>query len=982
MELLQRATRGDLEGVKTLIQQGVYVNTTNRCSQTALYFACDKGHTDVVQYLLESGASVSLGAKPLIAAVRNNHYDCAKLLLEHHAIVHCTNTKRESPMSVAVQKYNYSIILLLLQYGAIPSVSLGDIAFELLMHAKAEHAKAIQKLIDQNFIDLTAVDVHVFLEAFNFAFKRGSVELAERMLSNESYSKIDDLYPDAVYYSAKNNWPTVLSKLFERNVNVNECIDENGQTPLYAACKEGHETVVTLLLNNGADPNAKNINRDRDWNYFLFPLQAAVQRGNAAICNMLLQKGAKLDQPGVPLLHIAVGEWKTETRPAEQMLSTIRLLLQQGVNVNAVSDEGRTALYLACTSQQLEVVQILLEAGADVNHTSKKHYPLIAACGTRNVEIINLLVSAGADVTCSNSSKETCLHVLINPSSSVTDSQKHSVCVSEIDAVISVMKSLLEAGADVNAISSQEETVLYRASKAGQYDIVRMLLNANAETKGLSGRRSLCAACSGGYTEIVDLLLQHGADSSASSISSRDELHNSSSLAICCAVKKGYANIVKLLLEHGAEVNEKDQSGRSALIHVVESLTAQGCKPHQVLNPPSEDMNLKILKYLLSAGGDVTVSSEYGRLSPLHLASSAGMCDLMMELIRNGANCNQLSSGGVSALDLACKNGHEAALEMLLKNGAKTDGQICSMHSVNSGNKSHSVPPLCMAAQNNSETMVKMLLKHGANVNALNEKGDTALHLATSTAVIEALLNARANVNATNNNRETALSTLCEKRQADVCVVELLLKFGADPNIGFPLHAACKNNDTDIVKLLLAHAANANLVKLSERLVFIPAFWDAMCIRGKEMEPSPLCTACKNGNVAIVDCLLKNGAHAAFTDSDGKTALHLAVERLRERLGQQANSEEYDPIVTLLLQRDAPVNVVSRRGETPLYLACMKGLVGVIKQLLDCRADVSLTTTNSNKYPLLIACERKFGDVAMMLLDRGADANVGDEGDG
>ena len=73
------------------------------------------------------------------------------------------------------------------------------------------------------------------------------------MLWNQSYSKIDKLYPDAMCYSAKNNWPTILSKLLDKEVNVNALTD--GQTPLYAACKEEHETVVSLLLNNGADPN-------------------------------------------------------------------------------------------------------------------------------------------------------------------------------------------------------------------------------------------------------------------------------------------------------------------------------------------------------------------------------------------------------------------------------------------------------------------------------------------------------------------------------------------------------------------------------------------------------------------------------------------------------------------------------------------------------------------------------------------------------
>jgi len=145
------------------------------------------------------------------------------------------------------------VCMYVIQYGATASESLGveKVAFQLLKDAKVEHTNVIQKLMNQNVINLTSENI--FLAAFDFAFKCGSVELAERMLWNQSYSKIDKLYPDAMCYSAKNNWPTILSKLLDKEVNVNALTD--GQTPLYAACKEEHETVVSLLLNNGADPN-------------------------------------------------------------------------------------------------------------------------------------------------------------------------------------------------------------------------------------------------------------------------------------------------------------------------------------------------------------------------------------------------------------------------------------------------------------------------------------------------------------------------------------------------------------------------------------------------------------------------------------------------------------------------------------------------------------------------------------------------------
>jgi len=167
----------------------------------------------------------------------------------------------------------------------------------------------------------------------------------------------------------------------------------------------------------------------------------------------------------------------------------------------------------------------------------------------------------------------------------------------------------------------------------------------------------------------------------------------------------------------------------------------------------------------------------------------------------------------------------------------------------------------------------------------------------------------------------------------------MLLKFGADPNLTFPLRTDFTAESVDV-------------------------------------QHSPLSCACITGNKAVVESLLMNGASATFVNAFGITPLHFAINRLCVR--ERANSDECDPIVALLLKHNAPVNIVSSMtGKTLLYAACADGLASVVKQLLACKADVCQTTSNG-KYPLMIACKRKFTDIAMMLLDRGADVNVSD----
>jgi len=436
-----------------------------------------------------NGASINLSVKPL----GYSHCDCVKLLLKNHADANCTNTEQELLISVALQEQHYSIILLLLQHGAIPPASLRNIADRLLKDAELEHGKVILSLIDRNFINLTLEST--FLAAFDFAFKRGSVLLAERILLNDSYSKIEQLYPEVVYYSAKNNWPDILLNLIEKGVDINSLT--KGQTPIYVSCAEGHENIVNLLLNNGADPNfPSKLRKLADSNYRSLPLEIAVRRGNPMIVRMLLEKGAEVTRPIESLLHVActgaakleTGGKDAESRSEGHMSSIVRLLLQHGSNVNTLSDVGDTALYRACINQHLVVVQVLLEAGADVNLTSKNLYPLTAACDAGNAELISLLVKAGADVECK---------------------------------------------------------------------------------EGLPDKSTLLVACLMQNKELVDTILQHGANPN---LASSCDSHSKHRLPLFVAVDKGNAGIITSLISAGASVNVTNNEGKSVVCFAVENM--------------------------------------------------------------------------------------------------------------------------------------------------------------------------------------------------------------------------------------------------------------------------------------------------------------------------------------------------------------------------------------------------------------------------
>jgi len=406
--LFERCRRGIIDDVVRFLclsECRVHVNTPNRL--TLLYVACEQGHDEIVRFLLDIGAYVDNGKryKPLIAAVRYNHYQCVKVLLQNHADANCHNSRGETPMSVALQYHpnDIELILLLLRYGArpIPPASLADIAVQLLNHAKEEHTQAVIKLIDENIINW--ITENIFPAAFQFVFEHGSMELAERMLANDTYRRNEHLYQEsAVYLSAKNNWLRILSDLIEkRRVDLNALT--GGETLLFAACAEGHKDVVSLLLDNGADPNVPNelagdiapcgtadpdpefVIRDRKPTLGL-PLVAAVDKGNIDIMKTLVNVGADInamDMRGENVVRFATKNLSllsnfefdmsgTFRKMWDLRKSTVRWLVKHGATFNMQLPYGSSPLYIPLavarpasdTYDVVELMQLMAENGA------------------------------------------------------------------------------------------------------------------------------------------------------------------------------------------------------------------------------------------------------------------------------------------------------------------------------------------------------------------------------------------------------------------------------------------------------------------------------------------------------------------------------------------------------------------------------------------------------------------------------------------
>ena len=231
------------------------------------------------------------------------------------------------------------------------------------------------------------------------------------------------------------------------------------------------------------------------------------------------------------------------------------------------------------------------------------------------------------------------------------------------------------------------------------------------------------------------------------------------------------------------------------------------------------------------------------------------------------------------------------------------------------------------------------------------------------------LLDSGAHVNATTKNGRSAL--ICAVISGHARVVEALVKYGASlahPFISgnLALYVAISNGSADIVAHILSspcldidrglsHARG--MASLRETLEICGV---AYCADWKKVCAPPLCQAANEGSPQIIGMLLRKGAYANATDSDGATALCIAC-----RAGRRE-------VVSALLRGGAWVNGDLTSGVIPLEEAIKANDAAIVKMLLDAGADRELGN------PLAVAvCTHPGREIVDLLLRAGADKNAG-----
>ncbi len=244
----------------------------------------------------------------------------------------------------------------------------------------------------------------------------------------------------------------IVKLLLDKGADIN-AKNKRNSTPLHWAIHD--ETKVRLLVTRGADIHAKQIEGRT-------PLyQAAVLANGSAVVRLLLEKGA---DPNVATL---IGMTPLIAASTRGDLEVMRMLMDKGANVNTKNGAGETALMSAATNGDPRAVQYLLDKGADARLRSKRSETALGNAATAGVEeTVRLLLDHGADVNVRNIRGYSPLMLAAGS-----------------DAMpASVIKMLLDKGADTSYSADYDETALILAAKRGDTEAAR-LLGASASPK-------------------------------------------------------------------------------------------------------------------------------------------------------------------------------------------------------------------------------------------------------------------------------------------------------------------------------------------------------------------------------------------------------------------------------------------------------------------------------------------------------------------
>jgi ankyrin repeat protein len=485
--LIDAARNQDPAQVRTLLARTASVNVRSGDGSTALLWAAHWNDVATAELLIRAEADPNIandfGMMPLSRACTNGSAALVELLLNAGANPNTRIATGETPLMTCASTGNADAVRSLIARGADVNAKEPSQHQDALMWAASERHSNVVRLLVEAGANPRAHTKKGFT-ALHFAAREGDIDSVRQLLASGVNVNTRSL-PEAPPATGKDKDPsssggrsasgTAAAAVAPRGPGYQATISE-GSTPLLVATVRGHVPLALFLLEQGADPNVLDAG--------FTPLHWASGTWEGGISNQVY--GFTDPMGGIP--------------NRQQKIALVKSLLAHGANPNARMTR-RPPGFQGLGGGYEDA------AGAT---------PFLLASAADDVEMMRLLLSAGADPKLITDTKTTAVMAASGLNRGIGESP-----IAEAQALDAV-KFLFELGADAKGATTTGENALFGAAYRGWNTLLELLIDKGAAVNALSKAGITPWLAASGYgdrlggvlynKEGADILLKHGAD--------------------------------------------------------------------------------------------------------------------------------------------------------------------------------------------------------------------------------------------------------------------------------------------------------------------------------------------------------------------------------------------------------------------------------------------------------------------------------------